>query len=95
MIHVCISPQRVLIAGHANYAAFGQDIVCAGVSALALVLEESFADDRFGKADVTEKSGLLAIDIHELSEEGRVVIEVVRGAAERIAQNYPEHVCVD
>ena len=40
MIEIKLGPQSVTARGHAGYGAYGQDIVCAGVSALLATAAE-------------------------------------------------------
>lgn len=52
MIEVTVRKDEIKISGHANYAVSGSDIVCAGVTALALT------DDQRGKSKLQgEESG--------------------------------------
>ena len=44
MIEVNVRDDGVTISGHAGYAAFGYDIVCAGATALAQTLIKSVED---------------------------------------------------
>ena len=44
MIEVSVRKDGVTISGHAGYAAFGYDIVCAGATALAQTLIKSVED---------------------------------------------------
>ena len=44
MIEVRIRPERIEISGHAGYAEYGKDIVCAGVTALTQTLIQSIDD---------------------------------------------------
>ena len=38
MIRAVLTPRRLTVTGHADYAPHGQDIVCAAVSALVYAL---------------------------------------------------------
>ena len=44
MIEVKIRPDEITLFGHANYAVAGQDIVCAGATALVQTLIRSIED---------------------------------------------------
>jgi uncharacterized protein YsxB (DUF464 family) len=51
LIEVTVRKDEIKISGHANYAVSGSDIVCAGVTALALTLIKSIkdlTDDKIG-----------------------------------------------
>ena len=44
LIEVTVRKDEIKISGHANYVAYGQDIICAGVTALARTLIKSTLD---------------------------------------------------
>ena len=84
------------VAGHANYAEYGKDIVCAGVSSLVQALI-GWLEENYDKADG------IRVDAHE----GRVVVSCEGGedvsavfnmtyiGLAQIADSYPDHVEID
>ena len=84
------------VLGHANYAEYGKDIVCAGVSALvqALIgwLEENYWKSE--SIDVDQKEGEIIISC-EGNEETAAVFYMTALGLEQIANSYPDHVQID
>ena len=76
--------------GHAGYAGKGQDIVCAGVSALCMAAEAAL--ESYDKRCVKNASdGYFCIRCKYTPETAAVARTVICGM-ECIAQLYPEHV---
>lgn len=64
MIEIKLGQQSVTARGHAGYAAYGQDIVCAGVSALlATAAEMLLRLEAAGEVRLTEPVRLAPGDI--------------------------------
>ena len=67
------------LTGHAGFAEYGSDIICASVSALAINTVnsiEAFTDDK-AVANVEEETGLLTFSFSDIdvSEKGQLFIE--------------------
>lgn len=89
MIRVEYSPYwaQLRLHGHAQYAPEGQDIVCAGVSALYETLlghPQVHEESRDGWSILTADEGA--------REEMRPLFELIARGLERIADQYPAHV---
>ncbi len=64
MIEIRLGPQSVTARGHAGYGAYGQDIVCAGVSTLlATAAEMLLRLEAAGEVRLTEQVKLEPGDI--------------------------------
>lgn len=93
MICCSLARDSIMIDGHALSAPFGQDLVCAAVSA---VLFSGITC--FKKSDVTvitdEKLGRLVLTIKEnaLSERNLTILWVIKKQIRAIARNYPRYV---
>lgn len=84
MIHVTIYKNRDQeyegfdSIGHAGYAKAGEDIVCAGVSALVLNAVnsiEAFTDDKY-EVKTEEESGLISLRFQgKVSDAGRLLMK--------------------
>lgn len=80
------------IQGHAGYAEFGKDIVCAGVSALLQGLLVSFdhlTDDRI-TSDISP--GRADIYYRNLSKTGRLLMDSFFLGVLEIEKEFPEYV---
>lgn len=81
------------IVGHANYDAYGKDIVCAGVSSLVQALI-GWAEENYYRAkcvSVDTKGGEVMISC-EGGEDVASVFSLVSIGLEQIADAYPSHV---
>lgn len=83
------------IEGHAGFAGYGRDIVCAAVSALSentVNSVEAFTEDKFScKTD--EKSGLLEFIItSDVSKESKLLLQSFFLGIRTISEEYNKHV---
>ncbi len=94
----------VKICGHAGYAPKGQDIVCAGVSALSSALLEAAVfyvnreNTAFFGAEVND--GCFEMRILGIREEGLIgrlnaLFFMLRAGLEQIERQYPSHLSLD
>ena len=74
MIEVTVRKDEIKISGHANYAVSGSDIVCAGVTALALTLIKSIKDLTDDKIEYEISPGRVDIKYGNLSEKSKTLI---------------------
>lgn len=86
----------LVVLGHANYAEYGKDIVCAGVSALVQALIGWIEENHY-------RAECISVDPHE----GKVIISCEGGediasvfymasiGLMQIADSYPDHVQID
>ena len=92
MIAVSVRRDGITVSGHANYAAAGKDIVCAGVTALVQGLirsMESLTSDQF-QCDITP--GRADIYYGNLSEAGKLLVDSFFIGVCQIADEFSEHV---
>jgi len=77
--------------GHAGFAKYGKDIVCAGVSALVINTInsiEEFTEDKFSCAQ-DEKSGLVEfIIVSEVSKESALLMDALFLGLKNIQHDY-------
>ena len=83
--------KEIRIEGHAGYAEYGQDIVCAAVSVLAqnaVNSIETFTDDLF-QAEVNEESGALAVRFFDsVSENTNLLLDSMVLGLKSIEESY-------
>jgi uncharacterized protein YsxB (DUF464 family) len=83
------------VIGHANYAEYGKDIVCAGVSSLvqALIgwLEETYTEADIS-IDTEDSEVVISCDG---GEEIAAVFYMASIGLEQIADSYPDHMQID
>ena len=92
MITVRTGDGYITIEGHAEFAPPGQDIVCAGVTALTenlIVSIESLTEDTI---QYEVSPGRVDIQFKDLSEDGKLLIDSFFLGICSIEQDFPEHV---
>ena len=75
MIEVKIRPDEITLFGHANYAVAGQDIVCAGATALVRTLIRSIEDLTRDEIEYEVSPGWVDIQYGNLSEKARTLVD--------------------
>lgn len=90
MIIVEIARNRVKIEGHAG-GEYGQNIVCASISALWYAVTEKLTRDCI-KFQMYEKSGYAELVIEKPNSSTDTVLDVLHCGANLIAENYPEKI---
>lgn len=92
MIEVSVREDNITVAGHAGYAPPGQDIVCAGVSTLSQNLIASIENLTEDRPDYTIAPGVLILEIKNLSEKSKLLIDSFFIGICGIAVAYPDYV---
>lgn len=92
MIEVSIREDEIKISGHANYAEYGHDIVCAGATALVQTLIRSIQDLTEDKIEYDIKPGLVDIKHGDLSEKSRTLVDSFFVGMNLIADEFPENI---
>lgn len=92
MIEVSIHEGEIKISGHANYAAPGYDIVCAGVTSLAQTLIKSILDLTGDKIEYEISPGRVDIKYGNLSEKSKTLVDSFFIGICMIAEEFPEYV---
>lgn len=94
MIEVRIRPERIKISGHAGYAEYGKDIVCAGVTALTQTLIQSIENLTDDKIEYRISPGKVEVEYRNLSEKSKTLVDSFFIGICLIAEEFPEHVKV-
>ena len=90
MIEVKIRPDEITLFGHANYAVAGQDIVCAGATALVQTLIRSIEDLTEDKIEYSISPGWADIKYGTLSEKAKTLVDSFFVGICMIADEYPD-----
>ena len=90
MIEVKIRPDEITLFGHANYAVAGQDIVCAGETALVQTLIRSIEDLTEDKIEYSISPGWADIKYGNLSEKAKTLVDSFFVGICMIADEYPD-----
>lgn len=94
MIEVNVREDGITVAGHAEYAPPGQDIVCAGVSALTQTLIKSVEDLTEDKIEYELSPGRVDIKYGNLSESSRTLVDSFFIGIVLISNEYPDNVTI-
>lgn len=92
MIELSVQKESISVTGHAGYAPPGQDIVCAGVTALAQTLAASLDNLTDDDPDYTIAPGVFILKIKDLSEKSRTLVDSFFIGICGIADIYPDYV---
>ena len=92
MIDVTVREDRVTVSGHANYAASGEDIICAAVTALSITLFKSLTDLTEDKIEYDIQPGRVDIKYGDLSEKAKTLVDSFFIGICLIADEFPGHI---
>ena len=97
MTRVLYEPKRfhLRIDGHAGSAPKGEDLVCAGVSALAFALLQAMTDFDGSEAVVEEEDGIIDVRCDPAPYEViacEAVMDAFAGGLSLLASEYPQYV---
>ena len=93
MIEIIKLKNSVEIKGHAHFALIGQDIVCAGVSALTQTLIAAL-DDLRQLDEYEAEIGYVKVTTKSLDERGEAILRAFLIGVSLIQDEYPENVNV-
>ena len=86
------------IAGHAGLAPSGSDVLCAAVSAMALLTVNTVGEVFGARFDLTEKDGFLSLVLTEVPAEKKEAVNgVLRGLLlqlKDLREQYPDRLSV-
>ena len=95
MITVNMTANTIKIRGHAGYAPRGQDIVCAGVTALTQTLVESLETLTSNEVKYDMSPGRVDIEIKDPDEDAQLLMDSFLVGIEMIADEFPEYIRVE
>ena len=92
MIEASIRKDGITVTGHAGYAPPGQDIVCAGVTALTQALIKSIGDLTTDRIEYEISPGRADIKYGDLSEKSRTLVDSFFIGICMIADEFPDYI---
>lgn len=92
MIEIWITNTNISVKGHAEFAEYDKNIVCAAVSVLTMNLIDSVNSLTKDKLSYNIRDGDVEISFLNLSAGTKLLIDSFFIGISRIATNYPEHV---
>lgn len=94
MIVVNINEEKITLDGHAGYAEHGKDIVCAAVTALTQTMVHSIKALTEDEPEYTACPGKFEMEIKNLSEKSKTLVDSFFIGICKIAEEFPECVKV-
>lgn len=91
----CGRPAGLSATGHADFAQYGEDIVCAAVSAILQAARLGLSEFAGSELSARQRPGALELSWPEHDRERESVVAIVAAAelaVEQIACRYPAHV---
>ena len=92
MIKVKVEKDKITITGHANYADYGSDIVCAAVSATVMTSIEGISIIDNEVIDIKQEKDKLDIIINKHVDITDKLIENMLNCLNEIANQYPKNI---
>lgn len=90
MIDITVRKDRLTVSGHAGYAAGGEDIICAAVTALSVTLVKSIEDLTDDKIEYDVQPGWVDIKYRDLSEKAKALVDSFFIGICLVADEFPE-----
>ena len=94
MIAVKVNEEKLTLNGHAGYADPGKDIVCAAVTALTQTMVYSIEALTQDRPEYTASPGKFEMEIKDLSEKSKTLVDSFFIGICKIAEEFPECVKV-
>ena len=95
MIVVDVRKDGITVAGHAEYAEAGKDIVCAGVTALTQTLIRSLEGLTSDEIEYEISPGRADMHYRNLSEAGKLLVDSFFIGVCSIADEFPDYVRIE
>ncbi len=92
MIEVSVKEDGITVSGHAGYAEFGKDIICAGATSLVQTLIKSIEDLTEDEIEYEISPGRADIRYGNLSEKSKTLVDSFFIGMCLIAGEFPENV---
>lgn len=80
------------MSGHAGYAAGGEDIICAAVTALSVTLVKSIEDLTDDKIEYDVQPGWVDIKYRDLSEKAKALVDSFFIGICLVVDEFPEYI---
>ena len=92
MIKVEVTKNNISILGHANFAEYGQDIVCASVSSIIMTSVESVAAINSEAIDIKQELDKLEIIINSHDDITDKLINTMLTLLSELEKKYPKNI---
>ena len=87
--------KKIVITGHANYAEYGKDIVCAAVSATVLTTINGILALDDSILEIEQKQDKLIININKEDNTSKVLINNMINCLQELVIEYPKNIKIE
>ena len=87
--------KNIIITGHANYAEYGKDIVCAAVSSSVLTTINGIIALDNSILEATEKQDKLIIEIKKEEKTSQILINNMINCLKELVIEYPKNIKIE
>lgn len=85
---------KIEVSGHANFAEYNKDIVCAGVSAI-LIGGLNALDTLVSKElDLNQEENKIVISVNQYSKENQLILQTILLQLQTIASEYKKNIVI-
>lgn len=83
---------QIVVNGHANYASKGQDLVCAGVSAIVIGTCNALYELIPDYDGVVMEENQICITVHQPTERSNLILETMLIQLQTVQQKYAKYI---
>ena len=94
MIKVVIKNNYIKMTGHANYADYGKDIVCASASSIVITSINALLKIDDKSVSVNEHSGYLKAELISNDDNCQKIFENMIDLLQELSNNYPKNIII-
>ena len=92
MIKVKVEKKNISILGHAGYADYGNDIVCASASSIVMCSVEAIANFNINAIDIKQSKDKLEIIINSEDNITKKLINNMINCLKELEKKYPKNI---
>lgn len=92
MIKIKVEKDMITLTGHANYADYGKDTVCAAVSAIVITSVEAISSFDESAINIKEETDKLTITITKHDNITNTLISNMMKCLKEVANQYPKNI---
>lgn len=94
MIKVVIKDKSIKMTGHANYACYGKDIVCASASSIVITSINALLRIDKNSVKVNERSGYLEAELISNDDCCKKIFDNMIDLLQELSNNYPKNIII-
>jgi len=92
MIKVKVGKKNISILGHADYAEYGEDIVCASASSIVICSVEAIANFNINAIDVKQSKNKTDIIINSEDDITKKLVNNMLNCLKELEKKYPKNI---